>query len=308
VKATIIVAIAALLGAYQTQRPQFSTSTSLVRLDVGVIDNNGAVLGLHPEDFVVEDMGARQVVRIEEYVDAPLDLVLVAPPMTAVAYTNVDQVSRVTAGLSAFLGGVQERDRLGVIKASAPPVRLRPLELGRPSFDVRAFSEAGTDAAPFDGIAAALRVFEPSERRRALVAFTNASDFRSVLTFEALAEMARRMGPAFVLVGTPVRVVTAVGARAQLVSGAQLAEANAINVSSVFPTTLQLLARRTGGIAVNLGDGDPAQSIARMFTWLRTGYLVTYAPPPGKGWHRVTVNVTRRGARVLSVRDGYVVD
>ncbi|HKV98521.1 MAG TPA: hypothetical protein VJN96_01795 [Vicinamibacterales bacterium] len=301
-----LLVIVVSLGVSQAQQPQFNASTSLVRLDAGVIDDNGPVRGLHPEDFVVEDMGAKQAVRVEEYVDAPLDLVLVAPPVTAVAYTSAEQVPRVSAGLSAFLGGVQERDRLGVVMAGAPPTRLRPLEFGRPAFDLQVFS-GGNDAAPFDGIAAALRLFDQSDRRRALVAFTNAADFRSVVTFPMLTDLARRLGPAFVLVGAPVRFIAAAGSRAELTTGASLADGLVLQTGTVFPTTLQLLARRTGGITVDLGDGDPAQSIARMFSWLRRGYLISYEPPAGKGWHRVTVKVNRRGARV-SVREGYVVD
>jgi hypothetical protein len=76
---------------------------------------------------------------------------------------------------------------------------------------------------------------------------------------------------------------------------------------SVFPASLQPLARRTGGITVNLGAGDPARMIEEMFTWLRTTYLISYSPPAGKGSHAVSVKVNRRGAKVTA-REGYFVD
>ena len=244
---------------------------------------------------------------------------LVAQPMSSIAYTagrliidqsftvDTDQVSRVTAGLSALLAQVQGRDRLGVVLAGAPPTRLRSLEFGRPSFDVTAFA-GGNYAAPFDAIAAALREFTESDRRRALIAFTNAADFRSIVRFGALAEMARRLGPRFVLVGTTVKVDEASEVSAMTGSGKQIGDTVRGSVSgSILPAPLQLLARRTGGITVNLSSGDPRQLIEGMFTWLRTQYFVSYEQPAGKGWHHVSVTVNRRGAKV-TVRDGYFVD
>lgn len=320
-KGQAIVAICVTLGVitYADQQPQFKASVSAVRLEVSVTDERGAVRGLEPDDFVVHDRGVRQVVRIEETVDAPLDLVLVAQPMSSVTYTSgrfirdqvafvdADQVSRLTAGLSAFLGEVQQRDRLGVVLAGAPPTRLRSLDFGRPSFDVTAFA-GGNYAAPFDAMAAALREFSESDRRRALVAFTNAADFRSVVTFTALAEMARRLGPQFVLVGTPIKVDEATDASVQTSSGRQIGDTVRGSVSgSILPAPLQLLARRTGGITVNLGTGDPSRLVEGMFSWLRTQYVISYEPPAGKGWHPVKVTVNRRGAKV-TVREGYFVD
>jgi hypothetical protein len=45
----------------------------------------------------------------------------------------------------------------------------------------------------------------------------------------------------------------------------------------------------------------------RMFTWLRTHYVISYEPPAGKGWHPVSVKVNRKGATV-TVREGYFVE
>ncbi len=310
-KAVYVVALLVSLGlSYGGQQPQFRASTSVVRLEVSVTNDAGAVQGLRTADFIVEDRGVRQTVRVEESRDVPLDLVLVGEPVAAVTYIAAGQSLRVTAGLSAFFAQVQERDRLAVVAAGTPPRRLRPLEFGPPAFDVSAFAAGGEYAAPLDAISAALLEFVPSDRRRALVAFTNAADFRSTTSFESLAEMARRLGPAFVLVGTPVKV--AEQARVQAVLGGPNGtpigdEAVAAVSGYVFPAKLQFLARRTGGVTVNLGGGDPRSLMAKMFDWLRTQYVISYAPPPGKGWHPVSVKVARRGA-VVTVREGYFID
>ncbi len=75
---------------------------------------------------------------------------------------------------------------------------------------------------------------------------------------------------------------------------------------SVFPAQLTQLARRTGGIAVNLGKDSPAQAMADTVAWLRHAYVISYKPPAGEGWHTVTVKVDRRGATVRT-REGYFV-
>jgi VWFA-related protein len=308
VKAAAIIGLLGLLGAASAgQQPRFTSSTSLVRLEVSVTDDQGPVRGLGRDAFTVEDGGVRQTVQVEEAADAPLDLVLVAPPLASVAYTSADQTARVAAGVSAFLGHVRGSDRLGVVTAGAPPTLLRPMESGRPSFELRAFGD-GSDSAPLDAMAAALRVFVASDRRRALVGFTNAADFRSVVTLEILEAMARRLGPAFVLVGTMVKIETPYAATAITTTGIPMGpEANGVISGYVFPVTLEVLARRTGGMTVNLSSGNPAELIAHMFTWLRTQYLVSYEPPPGKGWHPVSVSVNHLGAKV-TVREGYFVD
>lgn len=136
--ATVIAIVVQAGLAAATQQPRFASSTSLVRLEVSVLDDRGAVRELKPAEFVVEDSGVRQVVQVEEAADTPLDLVLVAQPMDSVAYTAVEQTSRVAAGLSAFLDQIQSRDRLGAFSAGAPPRRLptgiRKTVLRRQSF------------------------------------------------------------------------------------------------------------------------------------------------------------------------------
>lgn len=287
-------------------QPQFKASTSLVRLEVSVTDDRGTVLGLGAEDFVVDDRGARQAVQVDASVDTPLDLVLVVQPLTAVAYTSPEQAARLAPGVSSFFQHVEERDRLGVLVGGAPPTLVRALAFGPPSSSLESF--VGSEyAAPFDAIASALREFPPSDRRRALVAFTNAADFRSVIDFDTLADMARRLGPAFVLVSAPILVQDTFGSRAEGPGGRSAVPMEASVSGHVFPAQLRLLASRTGGITVNLGDGDPEVLIKEMFMWLRTRYVVSYTPPPGNGWHPVSLKVNRRGATVTT-REGYFVD
>jgi hypothetical protein len=166
----------------------------------------------------------------------------------------------------------------------------------------------GDYAAPFDAIAMGLAVFDESDRRRALVAFTNAADFRSVIGFDDVADLAGRLGPAFILVGTPITIRQAIKGGGAIDDRGKVEEEVRANVSgSVFPAAIERLAERSGGIAINLGDADPNLLMERMFQWLRKLYVLTYELPPGRGWHPVKVKVNRRGVKVV-VREGYFVD
>lgn len=301
-RGAVVIALATPLA----QQPTFRSSASMVRLEVSVTDSRGPVRGLQTKDFEVVDDGVAQEVSVEEMADRPLDLVLVVQPIGSIAYTSNEQAARMRTGVASFISQVEDRDRLAVILAGAPPVRIRSLQAGKPVLGVGAFN-GGVDAAPFDAITAAIGEFLPSDRRRALVAFVNGTDFRSTVSFEGLVEQTRRLGPAFVLLGSPVKVDQDVSVKAETSMGVSLGQVTAKVAGFVFPTTLQLLARNTGGLTVNLGSGNPIDVIAGVFTWLRTQYVVSYNPPAGKGWHTIKVNVTRKGVTVTT-RQGYMVN
>jgi hypothetical protein len=280
----------------------------VVRLDVNVTNDTGPVSGLRASDFVVEDAGDRQRIAAEEFTDTPLDLVLVAPPLSAVKYIASDQVNRIGIALEAFINQVEGRDRLGVVLASPPPRRIRALEPGRPAFSLEPF-EVGDQfySASFDAIALGLRSFTPSERRQALVAFTNAADFRSVLSEDTVAQLVFRLGPAFAIVGTPVTINRQVLASAEMRDGRPVGELVEGSISGrVIPDALDRFARTSGGLLVNLAEGHPRDLMKQLVMSLRTRYVLTYELPKGAGWHPVKVRVNRPGVKVTA-RDGYFV-
>lgn len=303
----MLVLLSALAGTLAaTQQPTFKSSAALVRIEVSVTDDHGPVQGLRPTDFVLTDNGVVQRPSVDELKDTPLDLVAVAHPLASLRQTSEQQAPRIAAGFAAFVSNVDDRDRLALLLANAPAIRLRALTFGRPLLDQTAI-EGSQYAAMFDAITAGLSEFVQTDRRQVLVAFTNAADFRSTVSFEALVQQARRLGPAFLLIGSPTQVRQSVNVSAQVRGGSELANTTAVVSGFVFPSGLQLLARRTGGITIDLGQGDPADLMKTAFTWMRTRYVLSYEPTAGKGWHPVTVRLTQRRANV-SARDGYFVD
>jgi hypothetical protein len=182
---------------------------------------------------------------------------------------------------------------------------VRPLTPGKPDVNRDQFI-GGQYAAVSDTISAALGEFVASDRRQVLVVFCNGTDFRSTVSFEALAAQARRLGPSFVLVGAPLRVNRQMGFR-DATPGARVNDVVVSVAGHVFPLTLRSLAQRTGGMTIDLGKGDPAGLMKDLVDWMRTRYVLSYELPTRKGWHPVTVRVDRRNATVVT-RDGYSVE
>lgn len=295
--------------AQQAQQPRFSTSVEMVRLEVDVMNDQGAILGLSARDFEVTDNGRRQVVSVEELVDSPLDLAVVAQPLASIAQIAPGQLALISRAMTALEELVEERDRVSLTVASAPPARLRFLEAGPVRFD-ETVRRGRTDAAVFDAMVVALAsiVEKTPGRRRALLAFTNGADFRSTVSFDRLLALARRVGPAFALVGASVPIREDIQAVAATAMGRALSDVAIATASgTVFPVSLRALAKESGGVTVNLSDGDPHALMEQTLRRLRTRYEVSYPLPPGKGWHDVVVKVDRRGATVTA-RPGYWIE
>lgn len=193
-----------------------------------------------------------------------------------------------------------------MIVAGTPPRRICRLRFGRPVFGVEILAE-GDAATPFDAVLAGIREFDNTDRRRVLIAFTSGWDARSTTSFSVLAETARRLGPSLVLMTSPVKYREDVNTRTESTGGAVLARSTVEISVHIFPSTLRLLAHRTGGLVVDLGKGEPAGVVKDLLQWLRTRYVVTYDRPAGKGWHAIKTTTPGRKTKVTA-RDGYSVD
>ena len=286
----------------QNVTQKFVATTRTVRLEIAADAATGHVMGLGAADFEVTDNGAAQSVRVEEIIDAPLDIDVVLQPPSAQAFTSDDQARATVPALRSFLSLLEERDRLGIIDAGMPPVRTREMSSGA----VREIAvRQSSYSAVFDAIALGL-LAPPSERRRVIVAFVNGADFRSVVPVEALARLSGELGPALVAVSAPAVYSDTVRLKSDLPQGGT--ESRSTDVAqAVFPSMLMFLARRTGGTIVRLGDAPADAQMRTLVASLRVGYLITYEAPPESGWHEVRVKARRRGIN-LRCRDGYFND
>lgn len=311
---TVTLACAALGLVFPTadvaseQQPRFLTGTHGVFLEVSVFGSRGPVSGLAREDFEVTDGGkpVREFL-VSEVSDLPLDIVTVVQP--AASQTGA-KLRLFEGSVRALFAEVRPDDRLGVVLASSPPQRVRPVGSGTLALEPVWYTGT-TEAAPWDAVGTALAAFDDSEKRKVLILVADGIDRRSALSADMVTNMVHRsriqqiavLGSAASLIeGITVQVVPGVGSMGRPINKEVTAD-----YGNAFPThALQGFVRNTGGQIIDLMSKDPQRVVEDLMARLRGGYVITYAGTGTPGWHPVAVRVKRRGLTVLT-RAGYEV-
>lgn len=259
---------------------QFASGVSLVEVYVTVVDDHGEpVTGLQAEDFVIEENGRPQAIRVFTAGDFPLSLGIAVDRSFSISPERLTGVVHATQGL---LGELRPADRVMLLAIGSQVEVLAPL-----SVDHRAASDALRELKPwgttplFDATVAAIDAIQHGPGRRALILITDGGERYSSATAGEMVSVARTHD---VLV-YPValrRAPPAVFAELAAVSGGR----------SVAVPDMRVLPSKLSAIA----------------TELRRQYLIGYAPPAVEtsrtGWHSISVLVNRPGLRVRA-RAGY---
>ena len=138
----LVLAAAVLLGQ---DAPTFRAGVSIVRVDVGVVNDSGAVTGLRAEDFEVRDNDQKVQIRNLVQEEAPLDVWL----LFDVSGSLESAVSRVAKSAREALSELRKGDRVGVAVFTS---RLR--EIVEPTEDLKEVEYAirfGVLKQPFSG-------------------------------------------------------------------------------------------------------------------------------------------------------------
>ena len=286
------------------------TETSLVQLNIGVVDKQGrAVTSLTQKDFVVYEDGVKQSIQHFEPVDAPFSLVL----MLDMSGSTLNFRQQLKLASQRFLDALGPEDRVAVVQFNQNVKSLSGFSLDRSKTYYAIDIANGAGETNFYGaLKYALKELEKEgKRRKAIVVLTDGLDTqlrnadRSTLAKaqtneEALATIdpqssadlrnvlatADRLGvtiyPLALPSGDPKRL--------------PLQTPNIVGIYAAARARLQSLADRTGG---RLNEINQLQYMAQLYREvaanLRTLYTVAYQPPPGdrvRGkWHEVRVEV-----------------
>jgi VWFA-related protein len=271
---------------------------------VSVTDDEGrSVRGLSRDDFDVIEDGDRQDVSLFAAHSIPLDLaLLVATPAQAAGAPEA-----VRDAASRLIRRTHPGDRVAVIDIGETPRVLRPLGDDLAAADhAIAGTTAGGSPAVYDGIYRALKDLSRhpevngEARRQVMIVLSDGNDTTSLVTFDDVMALAKRMRVAVysITLRAPVAVTMHTRApvrdRATLAASALALKALAEETSAraLFPATASELA----GACETIADDLASQ------------YLLGYAPsrPGGDGSYRtITVRVDRPGLRARA-RPGYV--
>jgi VWFA-related protein len=273
-----IVALA--LVTVLMQAPMFRSSIDRVQLDVSATRNGLTVAGLTAADFTVEDNGSVQEIESMSLEELPLRVQLV---LDASGSVSTEKLRRLIDAGTGLLDALRKSDSAGLITFStAVDIRVpmtRDLEQVKRALG--AVQGAGATSLR-DAVQLALAIPPAADARTAVIVFSDGADTSSWLGDADVVESARRSG-------IVVHVVT-------------------VRAATVASRFIPDVTEAAGGRVFSASSVD---DLGRLFTSaleeMRARYLITFAPrSPAPGWHKLEVNVRRRGIDVKA-RSGYFV-
>jgi len=275
--------------ASQEPRPTFRGATNRVSLNVVVRDSHGKpITNLAPRDFQVfdedrpvqlDDIGAgTQGVSIAVLIDTSgsmalgprLDSARQATEMLLAQFASIDE-----AALFTFDSRLQE---IVPFSTSTDEIR-RGFERVKPY---------GSTSLHDAAAAAARQLASRPSPRRAVVAITDGLDNSSQLTAAAASRIASS-------IDVPIYVLAVAGSNRKLEPSELVLEP----VEGGNVARLDELTARTGGASFTAeAPAETHLAVRHILSDLRAGYLLGFTPSDTPGWHRVTVRVARKDARV----------
>jgi len=320
--ATILFAGASRIDAQQPDEV-ITTNTSLVQLNVGVVDRQGhAVTTLSPGDFAVYEDGVRRPIMHFEPTDTPFSLVL----LLDMSGSTVNFRQQIQQSALRFLDALGPDDRVAVTSFNGKGVHSLVgfgTDRKRIAYAISIASGAG-ETFLYDALKSALKeLSHEGKRRKAIVVLTDGLDTevrkgdRVAISKAADAEISTAIKPEAssqlnsVLNDADRQGVTIFPLA--LPSGdpkrLPLPDPSITAMYTAARTRLQLLADRTGG---QLNEVHRLDELARLYPQiaaeLRTLYSIAYQPPnqgvrDGK-WRIIRIEVARADL-VARTKPGY---
>jgi VWFA-related protein len=322
---SLVVLLLLIPGGIQSQQQDdvITTDTSLVQLNVGVVNRRGeAVTTLTRNDFVVYEDGVRRPIAVFEPTEAPFSLVM----MLDMSGSTINFRQQIQAAAMRFLDALAPDDRVAVVQFNGKGVKSLlgfSTDRGRVSYAITLASGAG-ETPLYEALKFSLReLSHEGKRRKAIVVLTDGLDTQVRNGDRAIVSKASDAD-----VGTAIKPET----NSQVVSVLNDADRQGV---TIFPLALpsgdpkrlplpdpsitamyaaararlELLANRTGGRLHEIRRLDDLSKLyAQVAADLRTLYSIAYQPPnPGSHdgkWREIRVEIARADL-VASTKPGY---
>jgi hypothetical protein len=301
-KSAVVAAAIASTGALalsafspdQDQQLVLRSGTSSVAVHVMVSTTKGPVRDLTATDFVLKDSGVQQEIATMTRERLPLDVTIV-----------IDQLAQ-----GEFAGRERHPQIEEIEDLLADDDRIRVISVGRDIAETAALGPAGQAAsakaasssdhvAIFDGVAGALMRVTPPGRQHLVLVITEGYDAYSFTNADVLKGVSERSD-------AQMHVLVAEGRR---IKTRTLARAPAVLPVRDGLATLVTLARSTGGDVAPIGrmTRSVTSSIKKVFEGVRAGYVLYFTPTgvTERGWHPLSVTVSRPGKFEVRTRPGY---
>ena len=307
-KAVALVALALTLAANslraqdgQQPRPTFRSAAALVALNVTVQDRGSKyVRGLQSADFVVYEDGVKQTVEFFESTRVPVDLIV----MVDTSASMRDKLDLVHEAASGFLATLRPEDRGAVVSFASSVSVLQPLTgdhaaLQRAVGDMHANGNTCLNNAVYIALKQfGLRAQSAGEvRRQAIVVLSDGADTASLVSFDDVLAMARRLAVSIYTVSL------------QSPPDARLGATDVIRrIEDQADYTMKTLAKETGAQSFFPTPGALKGVYAAIAAELASQYSIGYVPANSDAdgrFRRVNVQVVTRPDLRSRTRLGY---
>jgi hypothetical protein len=286
--------------------PVFRSSSTVVTANVSVKRRNRPVAGLTAADFAVTDNGVPQRVERVSFEQVPIDATIVID-VSGSTSAIVDDIHDDTKHILSLLRPV---DRARVLVIDSGIYELLPLQAIGSRVTLPPEPMIGGMSSVRDAILAGLITHPDPERRRLVVALTDADDTKSITEASSIYDVARRSD-------TVLHIVFMKATVAARGAGPSSVTPLAFMRPPQTPDERKLLfdaAVMTGGAVHGVTAGDvvthkvnAVATFRKVFEEFRQSYVLQYQPEnvPETGWHDLVVNVTGVDAKGVRARKGY---
>jgi VWFA-related protein len=308
--AALIVLVSTLTFAQDGQQPQrpstptFRADSSLVALSVTVQDRGAKfVRGLQSADFVVYEDGVKQDVEFFGSDRVPVDLIVLLDTSASMR----DKLDVVHEAASGFLKTLRPEDR-GAVVTFNTSVRVRQPFTGDGALLQSAVRDTGAEGNTClnNAVYVALKEFGQAAqhggdvRRQAIVVLSDGADTASVISFDDVVALARRMGVSIYTVS----LQSPVPARPAVLPSARSFEDDA-------DYAMKTLAKETGAQSFTPAPGGLKSVYAAIAAELASQYSIGYVPANADAdgrFRRVNVEVVTRPELRSRTRLGYTAE
>ena len=283
--------------------PTFRSGAALVSLNVTVQDRSAKLVqGLQSADFVVYEDGVKQNVQFFESSQVPVDLIVLIDTSTSMR----DKLDIVHSAASGFLRTLRSEDRGAVVSFANTVSVLQPLTSDQPLLqNAIASTRAAGNTCLNNAIYIALKQFgqaarqDGEVRRQAIVVLSDGVDTASLVSFDDVLGLARRLGVSIYT----VLLQSSIDAQRQPMYGRQALED--------ADYTMKSLAKETGAQAFFPAATGLRGVYASIASELASQYSIGYVPVNAAAdgtFRRVNVQVVTRPDLRPRTRIGYTAD
>jgi Ca-activated chloride channel family protein len=284
------------------QTPTFRSGASLVSLNVTVMDTSSHyITGLQSGDFAVFEDGVKQDVRFFESTAVPVDLFVLID--TSASMT--DRMDVVHEAAIGFLRTLRPGDRGAVVAFSDTVTVVQPLTEDRPLLEKAIESTHAHGATALNNaIYIALKQFgqqarqEGAVRRQAIAVLSDGEDTSSLVSFDDVLGLARKMGVNIYTVSLQSKY-----------AGQRQAQDGMRRYFSESDYSMKTLARETGAQSFFPALATDLKGVyAAIAAELASQYSIGYVPANNRNdgrFRRVVVQITSRPDLKPRTRLGY---